>query len=218
MDFGVPDLTAVRAMANKAVGLRDALDAQIAENEARIRFLENEEELLELVASLLRRLIDVEVTDGVKAVERLQTEGLREIFHDQHLSVRAEIEESRGKVSVTLLTGRERKDGTIVWGVADQSFGGSILTIQSILMRITVIFRRDMRPLLLLDETLGAVANRYVDRAARFLSNLCQRLGLDVLLITHDEAIVSAARRAYFVSYAGDKARFREVVAKEAPK
>lgn len=213
----LPDLTAVRATANKAIGLRDALEAQIAENEARIRFLENEEELLELVASLLRRLIDAEVTDGVKAVERLQTEGLREIFHDQHLSVRAEIEELRGKVSVTLLTGRERKDGTVVWGVADQSFGGSILTIQSILMRITVLFRRNMRPLLLLDETLGAVANRYVDRAARFLSNLCQRLGLDVLLITHDEAIVSAARRAYIVSYGGDKARFREVVAKEIP-
>lgn len=207
----LPDLTRVRAAANKAMGLRDALDAQIAENDARIRELENEEELLDLVATLLRRLIDAEVTDGVKAVERLQTEGLREIFHDQGLSVRAEVEESRGKVSVTLLTGRERKDGTTVWGVADQSFGGSILTVQSILMRITVIYRRDMRHLLLLDETLVAVANKYVDRAARFLSSLCRRLGLDVLLITHDEAIVSAAHRAYFVSYVRDRAQFREV-------
>jgi hypothetical protein len=210
-----PDLTRVRAMANKAVGLRDALELQTTENETRIRELENEDELLELVAVLLRRLIDAEVTDGVKAVERLQTEGLREIFHDQSLSVRAEIEEARGKVSVTLLTGREHKDGTVVWGVADQSFGGSILTIQSILMRITVIFRRDMRPLLLLDETLVAVANRYVDRAARFLSSLCQRLGLDILLITHDEAIVSAAHRAYFVTYVKDRAKFRQVGSKE---
>lgn len=214
----LPDLARVRNMASKALGLRDALDAQIADNATRVKALENEDELLELVAALLRRLVDAEVTDGVKAVERLQTEGLREIFHDQALSVRAEIEESRGKVSVTLLTGREHKDGTVVWGVADQSFGGSILTIQSILMRITVIFRRDMRPLLLLDETLVAVANRYVDRAARFLSSLCQRLGLDILLITHDEAIVSAAHRAYVVSYVKDRARFRQMGKEAATK
>jgi ABC-type thiamine transport system ATPase subunit len=85
--------------------------------------------------------------------------------------------------------------------------------MQSILMRITVIFRRDLRPLLLLDETLVAVANKYVDRAAKFLSTLCKRLDLDVLLITHDEALVSAAHRAYFVSYVDDKAKFTEVSA-----
>lgn len=204
-----PDLTRLRAAASKAVGLRDALDAQINENAKQIKELENEEELLDLVAVLLRRLIDAEVTDGVKAVEKLQTEGLREIFHDQDLSVRAEIEESRGKVSVTFLTGRGREDDTVVWGIADQSFGGSILTVQSILMRITVIFRRGLRPLLLLDETLGAVANRYVDRAARFLASLCDRLGIDILLITHDEAVVSAAQRAYAVSYVRDRAVFK---------
>ena len=211
----LPDLTAARATANKALGLRDALDQQIEENDRRIADLQNEEELLDLVANLIRQLIDAEVTDGVRAVEKLQSEGLQEIFHDQALSVRAEVEESRGKVSVTLLTQRKQKDGSVVEGVADQSFGGSILTMQSILMRITVIFRRNMRPLLLLDETLGAVANKYVDRAARFLSTLCKRLGLDVLLITHDEALVGAAHRAYYVTYTKDRAKFREVSSDE---
>jgi hypothetical protein len=207
----LPDLTAARAAANKALGLRDALDRQIEENDRRIADLEREEELLELVANLIRRLVDAEVTDGVRAVEKLQTEGLQEIFYDQELSVRAEVEESRGKVAVTLLTQRRQKDGSFVEGVADQSFGGSVLTMQSILMRVTVIFRRELRPLLLLDETLGAVARRYVDRAARFLSTLCKRLDLDVLLITHDEALISAAHRAYDVTYVKDRARFRQI-------
>jgi len=202
-------------MANKALGLRDALDQQIEENDRRITDLEREEELLELVGNLLRRLIDAEVTDGVRAVEKLQTEGLQEIFHDQEMSVRAEVEESRGRISVTLLTQRRQKDGSFVEGVVDQSFGGSVLTMQSILMRITVIFRRGLRPLLLLDETLGAVANKYVDRAARFLSTLCRRLELDILLITHDEALVGAGHRAYYVTYAKDRARFREISSEE---
>jgi len=211
----LPELTQIRAKANKALGLRDALDQQIKETKTQIDKLETEEELLNLVASLIRQLIDTEVTDGVKAVEKLQTEGLQEIFYDQDLSVRAEVEESRGKVSVTLLTQRKQKDGSIVEGVVEQSFGGSVLTMQSILMRVTVIFRHNMRPLLLLDETLAAVANKYVDRAARFLSALCKRLDLDVLLISHDEALVNAADRAYFVTYSKDKAHFKRISAKE---
>lgn len=213
-----PDLTRVRTKATKALALRSALETQIAENSADIKSLENEDELLELVGSLIRRLIDAEVTDGVKAVEKLQTEGLQEIFHDQRLSVRAEVEESRGKVSVTFFTARERKDGSVVEGVPAQSFGGSILTMQSVLMRITVIFRRAMRPLLLLDETLAAVADRYVDRAAKFLSTLSERLKLDILLISHDEALVGAADNAYHVSYLKDRARFRKVTASDLKK
>jgi hypothetical protein len=207
----LPDLTSVRAQANKALGLRDALTQQISENDAKIKELENEDELLDLVANLIRRLIDGEVTDGVKAVEKLQSEGLQEIFYDQELSVRAEVEESRGKVSVTLLTQRRLKDGTVVEGIADQSFGGSVLTMQSILMRATVIFRRDMRPVLFLDETLAAVANKYLDRAAKFLSKLCDRLDLDILLISHDEALINAAKNAYVVSDHGGKAKFRKL-------
>ena len=205
----LPDLTLLRAQANKALGLRDALNQQIEENQAKVTELENEEELLDLVANLVRRLIDGEVTDGVKAVEKLQSEGLAEIFYDQDLSVRAEVEESRGKISVTLLTQRKFKDGTVVEGIADQSFGGSVLTMQSILMRATVLFRRDMRPLLLLDETLAAVANKYLDRAAKFLSKLCERLDLDIFLISHDEALINAAKNAYIVSDTGGKASFR---------
>lgn len=207
----IPDLTNVRTLANKAVAYRDALDQQIVENKTRVKDLENEEELLNLVSSLIRQLIDSEVTDSVKAVEKLQSEGLQEIFHDQNLSVRAEVEESRGKVAVSFFTTEARADGTIVEGQSEESFGGSVTTMQSILMRITVIFRRDMRPLLLLDETLVAVADKYVDRAARFLSTLSRRLGLDVLLISHDDALVGAAHRAYHVDKINDRAVFQEM-------
>jgi hypothetical protein len=214
----LPDLTNVRTLANKAVAYRDAVERQIVENKKYVKDLENEEELLNLVSNLIRQLIDTEVTDGVKAVEKLQTEGLQEIFYDQALSVRAEVEESRGKVAVTLLTAETRADGSVVEGQSDRSFGGSVTTMQSILMRITVIFRRDMRPLLLLDETLVAVADKYVDRAAKFLSTLCSRLDLDVLLISHDDALVGAAHHAYHVDKIKDRAVFHTTTSRQKAK
>lgn len=209
--ISISEIERLQTLSNKASGLRDALVSQIQVCEQHLAHLESEERILDLVAALLRQLIDTEVTEGVQAVESLQTEGLREIFHDQNLSVKAEVEESRGRISVTLMTGREFQDGTVVWGIAEDSFGGSVFTMQSILMRITVIFRRSMRPLLLLDETLAAVSNKYVDRAAQFLSQLCDKLNLDILLITHDEAVVGMAKNAYFVTYEDDQARFRKL-------
>lgn len=211
MLFDPPDVTSVTALGHKALAYRDALDRQIQINDQRIKDLENEEELLNLVSNLIRQLIDTEVTDGVKAVEKLQSEGLAEIFYDQALSVRAEVDESRGKVAVSFLTKEERTDGSIVEGQSDESFGGSVTTMQSILMRITVLFRRDMRPLLLLDETLSAVADKYVDRAAKFLSTLSTRLNLDILMISHDDALVSAAHHAYHVDKVQDRAVFKEI-------
>ena len=58
-------------MATEAVALRSSLASRIAENERQIQELETEDELLELVSNLVRRLIDAEVTDGVQAVEKL---------------------------------------------------------------------------------------------------------------------------------------------------
>jgi ABC-type microcin C transport system duplicated ATPase subunit YejF len=207
----VPSIVSLQKSLTTAEALRSALSAQVEANNREIKLLEHEEQLLEMVGALIRRLIDAEVTDGVQAVERLQTEGLQEIFHDQKLSVRAEVGESRGKVSVSLRTVQHRSDGTEVEGSPDTAFGGSVMTMQSILMRVTVLFRRNLRPLLLLDETLAAVANNYVDRAANFLSALSERLGLDILLITHDEALVGAAHNAYQIRYIDDQAKFRKM-------
>jgi len=40
---------------------------------------------------------------------------------------------------------------------------------------------------------------------------LCDRLGLDILLISHDEALINAADHAYVVSDNGGKAKFRKL-------
>jgi len=206
----LPAMDLVKSRLERALALRDSVLQQVEDNDAKIKALENEEQLLELVASLLRRLIDGEVMSGVTTIEKLQTEGLQEIFHDQDLSVKAVVKEERGKVSVSLLTVEKRPDGAEIEGFSDDLFGGAVMTMEEIFMRISVIFRRGLRPLLLLDETLGAVADKYVDRASGFLSTLATRLKMDVLLVSHDDAVVGAASHAYHVSKTGTKAVFRK--------
>jgi ABC-type iron transport system FetAB ATPase subunit len=184
---------------------------RLEQTEQEIRDLEAEDELTNIVAGLFRTLIDAEVTEGVKAVEHLQGEGLQAVFDNQNLTVRADVELQRGKVSVDLVTVQTLPDGTVVEGLSRDAFGGAVTTVQSALMRIIVLFRRNMLPVLFLDESLPAFDENYVANMGRFLAALCDRLDMDILLVTHNPALVEAADRAYRIRKTGGAARFQEI-------
>jgi hypothetical protein len=204
----IPDVSPVQTMAHRAVGRRDSLSEVIGDTESRITSLEAESEVVDLVCELFRNLIDAEVNSGVKAVESLLTEGLSAVFSDQDISVRSEVGVSRGKVSVRLITSQRQPDGTVTEGVVNKSFGGAVSTVQSVLLRLTVVLRRGLRPLLLLDESLPAFDAVYVDAMGRFLRTLCERMGADILLVTHNTALVDAAHRAYKIRRTKSGAKF----------
>ena len=83
--------------------------------------------------------------------------------------------------------------------------------MQSILLRIIIILRRGLRPVLLLDESLPAFDGNYVSNMGHFLSVLCQRLGMDILLVTHNPALVESADKGYRIIRKNGEARFEEI-------
>jgi len=199
-------------MLDRAIGLRDGVASRLKTVESDITTLENEEALLDLVAGLLRQLIDQEVTVGVEAVEKLQTEGLQTVFDDQDLRVKANVDVQRGKVTVDLVTSQTHPGGAEVEpSMSNDAFGGAVSTVQSILLRVIIILRRGLRPVLLLDESLPAFDGNYVSNMGRFLSVLCARLGLDILLVTHNPALVEAADQAYRIIKKNGAAKFEVV-------
>lgn len=207
----LPSITSLRSRLEQAKGRRDAIAKALARTKAEIRRLESEEELLDAVGALFRTLIDQEVLAGVKAVERLQTEGLQAVFSDQDLRVKTNVEVQRGKVSVDLVTVLKAPSGEVIEGMSTDAFGGSVLTVQSILLRIIVMVRRGLRPFILLDETLPAFDAHYITNMAQFLTTLCQRLGIDILVVTHNPALFDAAERSYRIVRKGDEAWFERV-------
>jgi ABC-type nitrate/sulfonate/bicarbonate transport system ATPase subunit len=180
-----------------AQGRREEVRRSLRDARSAVTRIENEAQLLDHVAALLHTLIDGEITEGVKAIETLQSEGVRAVFNDQDLTVRADVEVSRGKVNVSLVTSQRKENGDLIEGLALDGFGGAVSTVQSILLRLAIIFRRGLRPVLFLDETLPAFDDRYVHNMAAFLKTLCKRLGVDILLVTHNPALVDAGDRAY---------------------
>lgn len=204
-------MTSLRTRLSNVEGRRDEVVRRLEATQKEIRELESEDEVLDLVSNLFRTLIDAEVTDNAKAVERLLTEGLQAVFEDMDLSVRAEIDVQRGKVAVNLVTVQKQSDGSVTEGDSTDVYGGSVATLESVLLRVIVVLRRGMRPLLLLDESLGAIAEHYVPNVGKFLSRLCARGRMDVLAVSHNPTLVEAADHAYRIRKAEGAATFREV-------
>ena len=204
-------IRAARSSLDVLRGGRDAATVRLSRASAEVSRLEGEEEVADLAGGVLRTLIDDEVTLSVKAVEGLLTDGLRAVFDDQDLSVRADVDVQRGKVSVDLVTVQRQADGTVTEGLSREAFGGAVTTVQSVLLRTIVIVRRGMRPVLFLDESLPAFDANYVGNMGAFLRSLCGKLGMDILLVSHNPAMVEAADRAYRIVKADGRATFRRL-------
>lgn len=194
---------------NRAIRLesnRDLLVARKSSLHQEISQLESRSEVLTLSSELIKKLIDSEVVQGVKSIESLISEGLQAVFHDQSIEVRAEVEEKRGKINVSLVTSQDGVEGKTL-----DAFGGAVSTVQSILLRLAIILKRDLKPVLLLDESLPAFDSGYIHLMAEFLSTLCHRLGVSILLVTHNPNLVDAAHLSYKISRSGDSAKLTKI-------
>jgi hypothetical protein len=204
----IPPISDVLSRLDRLRGAREEARRQLNTCEESIHLLEEGVKELDLVSVLLRGMVDSEISSAVQALQKLQSEGLASIFADQKLSVEAQVEIKWNKVHLTLLTLHEHDDGTIIKGVADSTFGGSVSTVESILMRVLVLLRRGLRPVLVLDEGLAAFDDDYAERIGKFLGALCDKLDMDILMVTHNRVLFQSAQRAYTAKGGSSGARF----------
>lgn len=202
----IPSVSGLRSKADQAKGIRSAVEAELERAVKQVKQLEAEDEILALTLTLLKKLMDREVTDAKEVVETLLSEGLQNVFNDQNLRVRADVSELRGKVSLDLTTVEKHQGGMVTEGVSDESNGGSVTTVQSVLMRIITTMQRELRPILVLDESLPAFDPRYVNDMMGFLVTLCERLGFDIILVTQNHSLTDYATISYDLKKAGGKA------------
>lgn len=204
----IPDVSHLERRFHQLQGYRDSLKMRTESLTSEIRELQDEESLLERVVALFQQMINSEIDEAVSSMEELLCQGMQAVFDDMDLRVRSEVGVDRGKVSVSLITQQEKSPGFLVEGVTTESFGQSVATVQSLLLRIMVILRRNLRPMLVLDEALPAFDPNYVGNMGEFLSRLCSRLGLDVLMVTHNSVLFESADKSYTARSAGDAAEF----------
>jgi len=163
----------------------------------RIAWLEQEELTLTTVGSVYQKMIDNCLTENKEMLKNIMMEAMLSIFSDQDIDIDVELGLDRKKVSMELLTLTKNKDGRLIRGNANESFGGSISTIQSLILRILVTLKRGLKKVIFIDEGLSALEDEYASRTGAFLKVLCKRLGIDILIVTHSTALFDEGEHRY---------------------
>jgi chromosome segregation ATPase len=182
--------------AARVQAIRDQISGDLEAKHQEVVTLSGQVERLTKVGELLRVLMDKLVTDQVKTIEGIVTEGLRAIFFDQDLKFEADVSQKYNKVAIDFFL-RQGDESMAVRGPPLESFGGGPSSIASLVLRLLALLRLKRAPVLLLDETLAAVSDDYLDAAGQFLKKLAATTKIDILLVTHKQALLDHADLAY---------------------
>lgn len=149
-----------------------------------------EEELLDKTEKVLKHLIDKLVTADLNKMDRLITYGLNTVFPDKDLRFSSTIEERGKKIRIALQTVHNGE-------VVDQASMSSISVIESFLLRVLCIIKLKKAPILLMDETFPAVDSGYIENVSKLLAQLAQKLGIDILLVTHNPGFSESVHSSF---------------------
>jgi len=191
--------------------LQEGEQKKVNDLDLEIALLESDLDVKQQAQAVLDLLAEKEVEEGVKTYISLLDQGLKAIFPELDISQVAEITKVRGKVSVRLKTIIKGADGIEVEGEGLDTFGGAVSTVQSLLLRVSLLLKRGLRPVLVLDETFPAIDENRIELLVDFLKALCKRLDMDILCVSHDSALTESADLAYKVKATKNGATFVKI-------
>jgi hypothetical protein len=155
------------------------------------------------VAELFRALMDMLVMSHVRSIEGVVTEGLRSVFDDQVFAFEAEVQQRYNKLAIDFYFRQDHKRVS-VRAHPLEAFGGGPSSVASLILKVLAMKRLGKWPLLVLDETLAAVSDEYIDQTGAFLKGLAAKTGFSILLVTHKAGFLEHADIAYRASEHGN--------------
>lgn len=171
---------------------RDFLQSQIALCEAEEGKLRYKADLHQKCAEVIKTWLEDSLQSNVDSISDLATSGLRHIINDQDLNFQIKQEQKYNRVAMRFVLADNGVEGDPM-----DSFGGGAVLIISLIMRLAVMAKMKMGNLLLLDESMSALANQYVPSAASFMRHLAEQTGINILMVTHNDEFINHAHTSY---------------------
>jgi len=159
---------------NSKTDQRDSIADQVSN-------LEEDNSVLQKTEKVLKHLVDKLAKKDLSKMDQLVTYGLNTVFPGRDIKFETELLERGNKIKINLKT---LYNGSLV----DAENKSSISVVESFLLRILCISKLKKAPLLLMDETFAAVGSEYIENISKLVSELSNKLGIDILLVTHNPA------------------------------
>jgi len=185
------ELSTIQSRIDRLDGFYQALKTQEKNINQEMVDLKKKADILIKASLVIKQLLNIMVTDEINKMAGLVTYGLKTIFEDQDLTFKPVLSKKNDRIYIELRTlnnGVESEFGT---------YGGSVAVIESFLLRIICMLKMNLARLILLDETFGSISTEYIQNTSKFVGELSNKLGLDVLLVTHQPEFKNFANRVY---------------------
>lgn len=165
-----------------------------------------EVDLLDKVEQVLHAVSTKVLGQSITTIDKLVTAGLKVVFFDQRLEFRTVVDKYRGKTSIRFELYEDGHTAPLT-----ESYGGGVLVLIGVLLRVVTIITLKQRRVLFLDESLAHLSSQYHETASELLQKLCNELGFTVLMVTHQEGFVQNATRHYRAKRLQSGTAFEEV-------
>ena len=176
---------ALARRAHSLAGYTQMRRQALSRAESELETIKADQVLLEKARAVLAHLLDTTAGADLRGMDNLVTYGLKTVYPEKNLEFKSEIVDTGKKVSVEMSTLRNGKAAS-----KDQS--GSITVLESLLIRILAILKMDKARLLIADEPFAAIGQDHINNIGTLLEELSKRLGLDILLFTHNPGVSDA--------------------------
>jgi ATPase subunit of ABC transporter with duplicated ATPase domains len=159
---------------------------------------------------VLRALLQQRTDAAFGEVEQLLTRGLQTVFGPEWEAVRIVCSQKLGRLWGELRFVHEGVEAPPL-----DAFGGGAMALADFLLRLLVVRRMKLAPVLVLDEPFSHVSASALPALARFLRLLVDKLDLTIVLVTHQPKLIEAATIAYRAGKEGGRTVFTRIAHEE---
>ena len=192
-------LEEIRTATSKAQGSRLHLSEALASRELQIARSLEDTAAFEDVQRLIQETAQ-EVQEGIRFhIQDIVQHALDAIFGDTYKFL-VEFTVSRGRTEARLLV---EKGGNVMDDLMEDE-GGTLVQIVAMALRIAVWTLAPTDNVLIFDEPGNQVSAQYKPVFAEIIRGLSQRLGVQILMVSHDDTYIATADRVFTVTQGAD--------------
>ena len=164
---------------------------RLKKNEEEIEIYKDVNLLFEKASVIARKKIKDEI-------ELLVTHGLQSVFEDPDIEFKVEFLSRRNQIEADFYLEWVEVGRRIKGNITD-TYGGGIVDIISIILRLVVLELAGIPGPLFLDEPGKMISEQYIPNFGKFLIELSKTFGRQIILITHNEVLSEYAHKTFNV-------------------
>jgi DNA repair exonuclease SbcCD ATPase subunit len=164
---------------------------KLKEDKEKIEIYKNVLLLFEKASVVARKKIKDEI-------EILVTHGLQSVFEDPNIEFKVEFVSRRNQIEADFYlewTDQEKK----IKGQITETYGGGVVDIVSLILRLVVLELLGIPGPLFLDEPGKMISSQYISNFGKFLVEVTKTFKRQIILITHNELLSEYAMKTFNV-------------------